>query len=409
MITLRKTITALFGLFCVVTGQARAEEFLLGVDVFLKGYTNLVKNQTIGLITNQTGCNQAGKPTIDLLYEHPDIRLVALFAPEHGIRGVVVAGEAIKESKDEKTGLPIYSLYGGDDKRPPKVVLDTLDAIVYDIQDVGSRAYTYIWSMAEALAAAGASQKTMIILDRPNPLGCLQVDGPITEEKWRSFIGLYPIPRVYGLTAGELARYLNREYRLQCRLIVIPMANYRRDMDWHDLGLKWIAPSPNIPSAESAICFGATGTIGVLGVVHIGIGTQYPFQMIGAPWLNSIHAAYYLNACNLPGVTFRPFTFTPAKGFFHDQAVNAVRLDVHDPSKFLPATTEVFLLDYLQYYYRNEFSWKQDRFNGFDKAMGTSTVRTALMAGKNGRQISSGWLDGLTQFSEAVRPYLLYK
>ena len=383
--------------------------FLLGVDVFLKGYTHLVNGQRVGLITNQTGRSIAGDATVDLLYRHSQVNLVALFAPEHGIRGTLQAGITVSQTTDTRTGLPIFSLYGGDDHRPPKIALDTIDTLIYDIQDVGSRAYTFIWSMAEAMAAAGETGKNFIVFDRPNPLSCNQIDGPITEEKWLSFIGLYPIPRVYGMTVGELARYLNREHQLRCRLIVIPMAGYNRKATWEDLNLAWIPPSPNIPTVEAARCFAATGTIGVLGNVHIGIGTRFPFQMFGTTWLDHSHAANYLNQCGLPGVEFEAFQFEPISGLFKGEKINAILLKVYSNSTFLPAKTELYILDYLERFYSGKFKWDPNKFDAFDKAMGTSKVRIDLINRKSKEEIANNWRKGQILFRTKVQPYLVYE
>ncbi len=381
----------------------------LGVDVFLEGYADIVSGKRVGLITNQTGKDGRGKPTIDLLYEHPQINLVALFAPEHGIRGVKQAGELIKESTDTKTGLPIHSLYGGNDKRPSDVALSGIDVIIYDIQDVGSRAYTYIWSMAEAMAAAGDKDILFIVFDRPNPLSARQIDGPVTEDAWQSFLGIWPIPRVYGLTVGELARYFNHEHYLQCRLIIIPMASYRRDQSWDELKLVWTPPSPNIPTPESAICFPATGTIGALGVIHIGIATQFPFQIIGAPWFAAQHAANYLNNCQLPGIIFEPFSFTPSGGLFRGKIIEAIKLNVQKTKDFLPTTTETYILHYLQKFYSGKFRWNQDRIQSFDKAMGTSHIRQDIINGMPVQQIIAKWQNDLQEFRKKSARYLIYK
>ena len=395
--------------FILLPCVAAPSTFLLGIDVFIEGYIHLVKDHRLGLITNQTGKDSNGEATVDLLHRHPQVNLVALFAPEHGIRGTLKAGENVPGSTDSKTGLPIFSLYGGNDHRPPRVALDMVDTVIYDIQDVGSRAYTYIWSMAEAMAAAGETRKNFIVLDRPNPLSCSQFDGPITEKQWLSFIGLYPIPRVYGMTVGELARYLNREHQLNCRLTVIPMAAYTRTTTWHNINLNWIPPSPNIPSVESAMCFAATGTIGVLGNVHIGIGTEQPFQIFGAPWLDNAHAVEYLNTRKLRGVKFTPFQFHSTSGLFMGENVNAVKINVRDVSRFLPATTELTILDYLHRFYPNDFRWAHDKLKAFDKAMGTSRIRNGITTGRKVEELKAIWKGDLTSFRIKRQPYLIYQ
>jgi uncharacterized protein YbbC (DUF1343 family) len=403
---------ARFPLVCLATCSlalsVQAADFALGVDVFLRGYTHLVKGHRVGLLTNQTGKNAAGVATIDLLYEHPQVDLRALFSPEHGIRGKIAAGKHIKGGADENTGLPIHSLYGGDSHRPPKVAIDDLDVIVYDIQDVGSRAYTYIWSLAEAMAAMGEQHKTIIVLDRPSPLTVQNIDGPVTEPAFKSFLGLYPIPRVYGATVGEIARYFNNEHDLGCKLIVIPMAGYRRDMTWDETGLKWIGPSPNIPTVESAICFGATGTIGEVGCMNIGIGTRYPFQIVGAPWMNAERSAAILNSKQLPGVVFQPTSFTMPTGPFKGQVTRAVFLRISDVRTFLPATTELVMLDHLQRHYAQHFKWIK-KHSAFDRAMGTDRVRISIEARHNPRDMLIQWQHMQRSFRGKLIKHLIYQ
>ena len=382
-----------------------APQVQMGVDVFLKRDTHLVAAARVGLITNPTGRTRTGETTIHALQQHPEVNLVALFAPEHGIKAREEAGKRIGDTQLDD--LPVFSLYGGGSKRPKPAALDEVDVLIYDIQDVGSRAYTYIWSLAEVMAAAAERDKPVIVLDRPNPLGGQTVDGPVTEEKWLSFIGLYPVPRVYGLTVGELARYLNREHALACSLTVVPMAGYQRTTRWRDVERDWIAPSPNIPSPESAVCFAATGTIGTLGTLHIGIGTEMPFQIAGAPWVNADETTRALNAMQLPGVRFRPMTFVPDKGLFRGEEVQAVVLDVADPIAFRPTRTEVAMLAHFIARYP-EFKIPKNRYDRFDRAMGTSTVREALLRGDDAQQIWTQWSQQLANFSAARQKYLLY-
>ena len=376
----------------------------MGVDVFLEHHTPLVADARVGLITNPTGRTKTGTTTIDALQHHPDINLVALFALEHGIQAQAKAGEHVRDTQMDS--LPVYSLYGSG--RSLQSALDNIDVIIYDIQDVGSRAYTYIWSLAKILKAAGEHHKRVIVLDRPNPLGGRTVDGPITEEKWRSLVGgLYPVPRAYGLTAGELARYLNREHMLACSLIVVPMKGYQRNTRWADIGRDWVPPSPNIPSPESAITFAATGTIGALGTLHIGIGTDMPFQIVGAPWINAEKTARDLNALQLPGVEFQPIIFEPDTWLFRNKKVQAIFLYITDPIALRPTRTEISILAHLVATYP-EFKIPKDRYKRFDQAMGTRTVREALLKGDTAQQIWERWEEELEQFSTARKKYLLY-
>ncbi len=376
----------------------------MGVDVFLEHHTPLVADARVGLITNPTGRTKTGISTIDALQHHPDINLVALFALEHGIKAKAKAGEHVRDTQMDS--LPVYSLYGSG--RSLQSALDNIDVIIYDIQDVGSRAYTYIWSLAKILKAAGEHHKHVIVLDRPNPLGGRTVDGPITEEKWRSLVGgLYPVPRTYGLTVGELARYLNREHMLACSLTVVPMKGYQRNTRWADIGREWVPPSPNIPSPQAAITFAATGTIGALGTVHIGIETDIPFQIVGAPWINAEKTARALNAQQLSGVEFQPIIFEPDTWLFRNKKVQAIFLHITDPIAFRPTRTEIAILAHLVATYP-EFKIPKDRYERFDQAMGTRTVREALLKGDTAQQIWERWKEALEEFSTAREKYFLY-
>ena len=395
--------TTILLLFHLATSVS-ATQVQMGVDVFLEHHIHLVTNARVGLITNPTGRTKTGITTIDTLQRHPDVNLVALFALEHGIKAQAKAGEHVRDTQIDN--LPVYSLYGSG--RSLKAALDKIDVIIYDIQDVGSRAYTYIWSLTKIIKAAGEYDKRVIVLDRPNPLGGRTVDGPITEEKWRSLVGgLYPVPRAYGLTAGELARYLNREHLLACSLTVVPMEGYQRNTRWADIGREWIPPSPRIPSLESAIAFAATGTIGALGTVHIGIGTDIPFQIAGAPWINAEKSTRVLNAMQLPGVEFQPLIFEPDTWLFRNKKVQAIFLHITDPIAFRPTRTEVAILAHLVATYP-EFKIPKDRYARFDQAMGTRTVREALLKGEGAREIWEQWEEELEKFATVREKYLLY-
>jgi uncharacterized protein YbbC (DUF1343 family) len=346
---------------------------------------------------------------VDIFKADPGINLVALFAPEHGIRGNVDAGANVAGGIDPKTKLPVYTLYGPQGHKPSKVALSKVDVLIFDIQDVGSRAYTYIWHMAECMSAAAESGKAIIVLDNPNPLGANVVDGPVTEKQYLSFIGLYPIPRVYGMTMGELARYLNREEKINCRLYVVPMLNYKRGMSWEQTGMEWVPTSPHIPSPESACCFAATGTIGEVGAFNIGIGYTLPFQTVAAPWINAEYSAAKLNSLGLPGVRFRPVFYTPKYAAYTGKSIQGVQIHVTDPAKFKPTTTEVAILCHMRKFYSKYWKWKPENAKKFDKAMGTSSVRWMILQGKNYQQISQTWQPKINEFLRKRKKYLIYK
>lgn len=381
----------------------------IGQQVFLEKYTHLVKGKRVGLITNPTGVAPDLTPTVDLLYNHPNIDLRILMAPEHGIRGDLKAGEKFDNMKDLSTGLPVHTLYGHKDHKPQPDALKEIDTIIYDIQDVGSRAYTFIWTLAEAMSAAAANDKTVIVFDRPNPLGTQTVDGYVTEEKWLSFIGLYQIPRVYGMTVGELALLLNKEFNINCHLMVIPMQGYKRNMKWEDTGLPWVPASPNIPTVDSAMNFAATGTIGTLGNISIGIGDPLPFSYIAAPWIDAEKTAKSLNKAKLPGVRFRPIHLKPYNFAYEGKQIHGVQLHVTDPVKFRPSTTELVILYHLQNVYPSHFVFKPEKNDSFDKAMGTSLIRQKLTKRAKLNEIIQLATPGIKRFLQQRKKYLLYR
>ena len=395
---LYSVLSALFFMFAPVS-NARVYN---GLEVFLNKYTSIVKGKRVGLITNPTGVDAHLRSTADLLKANPDVNLVALFAPEHGIRGNVTAGKNFKGNYDQKTGLQVFSLYGGKDHRPPPGSLDKVDILIYSIQDIGCRSYTYIWHLAECMSAAALTGKTMIVLDVPNPLGAVQIDGPITEKKYSSFIALYPIPFVYGLTVGELALYFKRVIGIKCQLYVVPMVNYRRGMSWAQTGLPWVPTSPQIPSPESACTYSVTGAIGTLGIVGIGIGYTLPFQVVAAPWINAEHMARSLNRLKLKGIRFREIHFTPTFGLFKKQNTNGVQLHITDVANFKPTTCTVAILHYLQKHY-SQFKWRSNRIKGFDKAMGTAKVRKLLQRGYSVQNIIRTWQQPLKNYAVKIK------
>lgn len=377
-----------------------------GVEVFRKYYTGIVRGKRVGLITNPTGVDGQLNSTADIFKRDSRINLVALFAPEHGIRGDVAAGKNFRTGRDPNTGLPVYSLYGGKDHRPPAGSLKKVDVLIYDIQDVGARPYTYIWHLAECMSAAADAGKQMIVMDVPNPLGAKNVDGPVCEAQYKSFIALYPVPYVYGMTVGELARMLKGYFHINCRLTVVPMLNYHRGMSWEQTGLPWVPTSPMIPSAQAACCFSITGAIGELGWVDIGTGYNLPFQVIGATWINAPVMSAALNSLRLPGVKFREIHYKPFSGSSKGKKLNGVQIHVMDVAKLKPLRTAVAILCYLQKSYHN-YSWAQTARDKFDRAMGTAKVSSMIKRGYNYRQISATWRTDLNRFMYHRQKYLI--
>ncbi len=401
---------AVTALFLTIFGAAaqNKEKVINGVDVFLEKYTGLVAGKRVGLVTNPSGVDSSGRQTVDILRKDQRINLTLLMAPEHGIRGDVEAGKNFTNQKDARTGLPVHSLYGGKDHRPTPEALKQIDVLIYNLQDNGCRTYTYIWHLAECMSACAEAGIPVIVLDVPNPLGAVTADGPIREEKFKSFIGLYPVPLTYGLTVGELARYLNTEEKINCKLTVVPMRNYRRGMGWNDTGLKWIQTSPNVPTATAANGYTVTGIIGVLGMVNIGL-KFLPFEIIAAPWIDADHFANYLNEQKIPGISFKPYHGKPAVGFMANKDIHGVKIAISNHAACRPVMASIAILCYLQKYGKNEFKWSPEKYKDFDKAVGNSRVRNRIMAGDSFRSIVAEWDKPLQQFQQRAAPYKIYR
>ncbi|MDP1836362.1 MAG: DUF1343 domain-containing protein [Chlamydiales bacterium] len=352
----------------------------VGADVLLSGqHDALLKGKRIGLITNHTAINSQRRHTIDLLKAHAKKKgftIVALFAPEHGIKGDSHASEDIKNETDPD-GVPIYSLHGAT-RRPTKEMLQDIDLLLYDIQDIGSRSYTFVSTLFYAMEEAAKSNIPVVVLDRPNPINGLTVDGCMMEEKWRSIVGYINVPYCHGMTVGELASYFNDEYKTNCKLHIIPMRGWKRSMTFEDTDLTWIPTSPNIPEASTPWFYPATGILGELQIVSIGIGYTLPFKVVGAPWINAEEFADKLNAQKSPGVTFIPFHFKPFSGKFAQQPCQGVLLTVSDPKAYKPVQTQYLLIGMLKSLYPSPFhdalERSKERRDMFAKVNGTDDV-----------------------------------
>ena len=308
--------------------EVEKEPLKLGIDL-IDNYKSMFANKRVGLITNPTGINSNYETTIDVLYR--TVNLTALFAPEHGIRGDTQAGGTIGNEIDVKTNLPVYSLYGNT-KKPTAQMLKDVDVLCFDIQDVGARFYTYIYTMAYAMEACAEYNKTFVVFDRPNPVGSM-VDGNILDPKYSSFIGLYPIVQRHGMTVGELARYFNVEFNINCELKIVKMKNWDRNSYYDDTNLPWIAPSPNMPTVKTAVVYTATCIFEGTNLSE-GRGTTTPFEVIGAPFINPFELADALNSLNLPGVHFRPAYFTPSFSKHANKQCGGVQVHVTNRDEF---------------------------------------------------------------------------
>jgi len=378
----------------------------LGVDVLLSEQLDLLQGKRVGLITNQTGLTSSRVSTVDALFAVS--KLTALFGPEHGVRGEEAGGKSIPGSVDAKTGVPVHSLYGKTYK-PTPAMLSQVDVLVYDIQDIGSRAYTYIYTMALSMEAARERGIPFIVLDRPNPLGGERVEGPVLDPAFKSFIGLYPIPYLYGMTVGELALYFNYECGIDAQLIVVPMKGWRRCMTFSDTGMFWIPTSPHIPHAQTPLYCAAVGCIGELGTVSEGVGWPAPFELIGAPWMDGRRLADELNSRNLAGVFFRPVQYRPFYHSFKEQLIQGVQLHILDIQTFQPMATQVHLLDAVHRLFPENDLFATDRISSFDRAMGTDQVSLQIKQGKSPKDIIASWQQDIVIYKQKRERFLLYR
>jgi uncharacterized protein YbbC (DUF1343 family) len=381
-----------------------------GLEVFLQDPPEALRGKRIGLITNPSGVDAELRSDVDLLAADRDVRLVALFGPEHGVRGDAGAGSAVASARDPKTGLPVYSLYGAD-RKPTPAMLRNLDALVFDIQDVGARFYTYTSTLALAMQAAAESGKLFVVLDRPDPLGGAMVAGPVLESRWSSFIGMYPIPVLYGMTVGELAEMFNQEYKIGARLLVVRMEGWHRSMWFDDTGLPWVMTSPGIPHFKTAMLYPVTGPIGDTNL-SVGVLTTKPFEFVGATFVQPWRLREALEAMRPGGVEFRevywrgePWTASGGPEY------GGVEIRVLDRSAYRPMDLMLQILDVVHRLYPGRFGWgpKWGSRYVFDVDMGTDQVRRGIMAGKSPEEIERAWEPALRRFREIRARYLLYQ
>lgn len=389
------------------------QPFLLGIEVLQQIDFAPLQGKKVGLVTNPTGVNRNLISTLDILHQSDKVNLVALFGPEHGVRGNFSAGDEVGNQTDEKTRLPVFSLYGKD-KKPNREAMEMVDVMVYDIQDIGVRSYTYISTMGLVMEAAADYNKEVIILDRPNPLGGERVEGPLVHDGFYSFVSQFKIPYVYGLTCGELARMLNFEGLLpngkKCQLQVIPMQGYSRDMGFGATGLNWVPTSPHIPNAQTAYYYAVTGIIGELDPNMIGIGYTLPFQTLVTEDIDADQLAGAMNALNLEGVIFRPTYYKPYYKDKQGKEMQGVQIHITDFKKV--NLTEIQFL-FLQEVHKidpnfNPFKGKEDRFRMFDLGCGTDSIRLSMMKDFNFERVRTKWEADAAAFKELSEKYYLY-
>ena len=373
-----------------------------GIDVLEKTNFKELEGKRIGLVTNHTGINVAGKSTIDVLHEAKNVKLVSLFAPEHGIRGVLDT-EKIDDTKDAKTGLPVYSMYKEGLRRPKQEHLNGLDAIVYDIQDVGTRFYTYTATLKNVMEEAAKAKVPVYVLDRPNPINGIDVEGALAEEDKLTFIAAHTIPVRYGMTIGELGMMMNAERKIGADLRVIKMENWSRAMWFDETGQTWINPSPNMRSLNQATLYPGIGLLEVTNV-SVGRGTDTPFEVLGAPWIDGQKLAKYLKERNLSGIRFVPIRFKPNASVFKDENLGGVNFVITDRKAFKPVRTGIEIAVALRKLYPND--WQVDRYS---RLTVNQDIVNRVKRGETAEQIEAVVWPTIAEFERRRAPFLLYK
>ena len=384
-----------------------------GLEILLESKVRPLDRSRVGLIVNPASINSRFEHAADLFHQHSQINLTALFGPQHGIRGETQDNMIEWQSfRDQRTALPAYSLYG-ETRKPTPEMLANLDVLVFDIQDVGTRVYTFIYTMALAMEAARECGKRFIVLDRPNPIGGVQIEGNLLEPDFQSFVGMFPIPMRHGMTIGELALMFNREFGIGCELEVVKLDGWRRSMWYEDTRLAWVMPSPNIPTVDTAVVY--PGSVMFEGTnISEGRGTTRPFEIIGAPFIEPDELVGEMMKENPTGVIFRPLHFQPTFHKFAVEICGGIQIHVIDRNAFKPVITGAAIISAIRRLYPDGFQWKQSPYEyvydklPFDVINGSSRLREQIEAGTPLAGIEESWRDGLSEFGERRKTYLLY-
>jgi len=405
-----------------------------GIEVLRDNGFEVLKGKRVGLVTNPTGVDRQLKSTVDILFEAPEVNLVALYGPEHGVRGNAHAGDLVNDSIDAKTGLPTYSLYGKTRKATPEMLKD-VDVMVYDIQDNGCRSYTYISTLGMLMEACADQDKELVVLDRPNPLGGKKIEGCIAEEGYISFVSQFNIPYLYAQTPGELALMVNEEAKARweadslqvladsismkkngvlykpCRLTVIPMEGWRRDMKWEDTGLEWVVASPHVQTGHTAYFYPMTGILGEFGFFNIGVGYTLPFELLGADWIDAQQLADSMNALGLPGLIFRPIYYKPFYSVFKGEQIQGVQIHLMDFDAAHLTSVQFYLLEMLNRLYPEHRFFEEcdaKRFRMFDIVCGTGFVRDQFSKTYRWADLEEYWNKDVDAYRERSSKYYLY-
>lgn len=409
-----KKISVLITVLCCFYLITGAQSVQTGLEVLQHTNFAALKGKKVGLITNPTGVNSHLESSVDIFYNAPEVQLTALYSPEHGVRGDYYAGDHVAFFQDPKTGIPVYSLHGKTKKPTPEMLQD-IDILVYDIQDIGSRSYTYISTLGLAMEAAAENNIKMVVLDRPNPLGGNKMEGLVTEPAFISFVSQFPIPYVHGLTVGELARFLNGEGLLKnsvrCDLEVVNMTNWTRSMNFEDTQLPWVPSSPHIPHRHSSYYYPVSGILGELYVYSIGVGYTLPFQLFAAEWINADSLATNLNALQLPGLIFRPVHFKPYYSVSKGKLVHGVQVHITDYEKAPLSLIQFYILQESHKLWPDKNAFElcdASRLSMFDKVCGSDKIRKTFTQRWLVKDIKSMWYQDIKSFRQKAAPYFLY-
>ncbi len=401
-----------------------------GIDVFSESFPLALEGKRVGLVTNPTGINSNFESSIEIIAKNPKIKIVALYGPEHGVRGNAQAGEYVPFYIDDKYGIPVFSLYGQsmrpspsmlknideimrnfdtrkDEKTLKEEMVKGIDVMIFDIQDVGTRVYTYIATMAYCMEACAEAGIKFVVLDRPNPINGVLTEGPILKyPEFSSFVGVYPIPIRHGMTVGELARLFNEKFlKKKVDLLVIPMKGWKRKMWFDETGLPWVIPSPNMPTLDTATVY--PGQVFLEGTnISEGRGTTKPFELFGAPWIDGYELTKRLNSLNLPGVRFREAWFTPTFSKYSGELCGGSQIHVIDRDKFRPLETTLYIIKTILEMYPNKIKFYDEYF---DKIMGNSEIRRMLIKGEDIEKIVRLYNEELEKFNELRKEFLIYK
>ncbi len=392
-----------------------------GIDVLKENGFKQLQGKKIGLVTNPTGVDKNLVSTVDILANAEGVELVALYGPEHGVRGDIHAGDKVESSTDPATGLPVHSLYGKTRKPTPEM-LEGIDALVYDIQDNGCRSFTFISTLGLLMEAAAENDKEIIVLDRPNPLGGNIVEGSYVEPGYYSFVSQFKIPYLYGLTVGELATLLNEEGLVlgekgdkgpfKCKLTVVPMEGWNRDMQFEETNLPWILPSPHMPQASSVLYYPATGILGELGYMSIGVGYTLPFEIIAAPWIVAEDLLAELNKMDIEGVEFRPLYVKPFYSAYKGENIGGVQIYVTDFNKAQLTAIQFYVMEAMAKLYPEKAVFdnaNEGRYRMFDLVCGSNYIRETFKANNTFESIKEYWNKDVKDFKELSKKYYLYE